>query len=748
MDDWSEETGVEMDNFPMVEGGDDKNIMQYQMKIPDALDAIAKAGKSLQYVESTQCYHVIDGAAFEREFCMLRITRGKKKDTNQSRPFASMSRTYQMVQGEKWAATGTIFKLKVPTPPKAHPRVQEACMQARPSSAAIDGSSHGVSSPPQYPPSCSEEWESRGGAGEQIAASNVMVQIRDQGGHLEHCSLQQFLEVTGAHALYRRSLLESAAGQKRARAGGFDESEIHRGLFGNAAHPDYNSPTDASKSMRPADVKVAVSNLWSACSLGDQAYFFRRKAGQAAFSNGSVVRLVNGELCTDLPLPGGREEGMHMVVSDLNAKWKGEPYPTAEEEEHGHWCCFLGQVPISVEGRVVCGDLLGPRGDGSGRALVVQSGEGAPIIGVALADKSSPAQGVVKVLCFAGLGALTRRSDHQYHTMLQRMLDTELKISQLEGSVLDVKQQVKAVKVDAEENRDGLLSLTDRVYNVEQLVISNKLKEMQQEPKEMGEKLDGQGSSGIMVWDTFSNGGHRNMKMLGAAACCCLLILLAVLLGVFLGAHTPKSNADDAISPHAISNGAGSDIYREPEWIEGSQDFEVTGTTWECEIEVRLSNVDVITFQNSKAEFLAALLDVLPEAPGAKTTNVNERQTADRRLLATRAEWLATRAELQIQHAGAGRGGPAMRRLLGVATEVEIEIYAFSSRESALEISNMLEERQGQLKQKVKDELFTDMSDLHIYAWRMELDQSGRARKKGSGAPPPLPPSTPPPPPR
>eukprot|EP00961_Rhodomonas_salina_P216501 2924337-Rhodomonas_salina.1 len=98
MDDWSEETGVEMDNFPMVEGGDDKNIMQYQMKIPDALDAIAKAGKSLQYVESTQCYHVIDGAAFEREFCMLRITRGKKKDTNQSRPFASMSRTYQMVQ--------------------------------------------------------------------------------------------------------------------------------------------------------------------------------------------------------------------------------------------------------------------------------------------------------------------------------------------------------------------------------------------------------------------------------------------------------------------------------------------------------------------------------------------------------------------------------------------------------------------------------------------------------------------------
>mmetsp|Transcript_15456 Transcript_15456/g.36384 ORF Transcript_15456/g.36384 Transcript_15456/m.36384 type:complete len:102 (+) Transcript_15456:551-856(+) len=101
-----------------------------------------------------------------------------------------------------------------------------------------------------------------------------------------------------------------------------------------------------------------------------------------------------------------------------------------------------------------------------------------------------------------------------------------------------------------------------------------------------------------------------------------------------------------------------------------------------------------------------------------------------------------------------------MRRLLGVATEVEIEIYAFLSQESALEISYMLEALQGQLKQKVKDELFTDMSDLHIYAWRMELDQSGRAHKKGSGdrtgkkaagneaPPPPPPPSAPPPPPR
>ena len=36
-------------------------------------------------------------------------------------------------------------------------------------------------------------------------------------------------------------------------------------------------------------------------------------------------------------------QGIYMVVSDNNAKWKGEPIPSAEEETKGHWyvttCC-------------------------------------------------------------------------------------------------------------------------------------------------------------------------------------------------------------------------------------------------------------------------------------------------------------------------------------------------------------------------------------------------------------------------
>ena len=30
-------------------------------------------------------------------------------------------------------------------------------------------------------------------------------------------------------------------------------------------------------------------------------------------------------------------QGIYMVVSDKNAKWKGEPIPTPEEETQGHW---------------------------------------------------------------------------------------------------------------------------------------------------------------------------------------------------------------------------------------------------------------------------------------------------------------------------------------------------------------------------------------------------------------------------
>jgi hypothetical protein len=67
------------------------------------------------------------------------------------------------------------------------------------------------------------------------------------------------------------------------------------------------------------------------------------------------------------------DPGLLMVVSDKKAKWKGEPHPTPAQERLGH--CFLGQVQVTVEGAIKCGDLIGPEGDGSGLGVVCQLGQ-------------------------------------------------------------------------------------------------------------------------------------------------------------------------------------------------------------------------------------------------------------------------------------------------------------------------------------------------------------------------------------
>ena len=80
--------------------------------------------------------------------------------------------------------------------------------------------------------------------------------------------------------------------------------------------------------------------------LGDSlAYFFLRAEGTEPFFNGAIVKLVDGKLVrADAESP----QNIFMAVSDTNVKWKGEPIPSPEEEERGHWCCFLGQVPLQA----------------------------------------------------------------------------------------------------------------------------------------------------------------------------------------------------------------------------------------------------------------------------------------------------------------------------------------------------------------------------------------------------------------
>jgi hypothetical protein len=153
------------------------------------------------------------------------------------------------------------------------------------------------------------------------------------------------------------------------------------------------------------DIASIVGTMWDEGSLGDQAYFFPREGGCPPLSNGAIVSLADGalrgltrEACED-------PRTLYLVVSDSNAKWKGEPIPTKEEEALGHWCAFLGQVPVRVEGAVRCGEAIGPKPDGSGLGVATALGQG-PVIGIALASKSEEQAGVVKTLCFAGFNAL------------------------------------------------------------------------------------------------------------------------------------------------------------------------------------------------------------------------------------------------------------------------------------------------------------------------------------------------------
>jgi hypothetical protein len=114
------------------------------------------------------------------------------------------------------------------------------------------------------------------------------------------CTLQHYLDTTKAGECYRQYLKDK------------QEATEHE----NFAH-----------------------NVWNPDSLGDLAYFYLRRTGEPPMRNGHIVSLVDGEL-----VRAHTEAAMHVVISDSNVKWKGEPLPTSEQEKLGHWCAYLGQV--------------------------------------------------------------------------------------------------------------------------------------------------------------------------------------------------------------------------------------------------------------------------------------------------------------------------------------------------------------------------------------------------------------------
>mmetsp|Transcript_30011 Transcript_30011/g.47054 ORF Transcript_30011/g.47054 Transcript_30011/m.47054 type:complete len:612 (+) Transcript_30011:2-1837(+) len=157
-----------------------------------------------------------------------------------------------------------------------------------------------------------------------------------------------------------------------------------------------------------------------------------------------------------------------MVVSDNNAKWKGEPIPTKEEEELGHWCAFLGQVPVIVDGPVLCGQAIGPKFDGSGQGMVTKLGEN-PVIGIALDSKPAKQAGVVKTLVFAGLNAMTGsdKTNDQYDDLLQQSLRAEVVV--LQQDVAAIESDLNNMQDRMDEQLGQMIQFQDRVQRLEKI---------------------------------------------------------------------------------------------------------------------------------------------------------------------------------------------------------------------------------------------------------------------------------------
>lgn len=180
-----------------------------QPRMSELINIVASKETSLKYDYGTGCFQVIDGPQFEKDYCALRMTRIKKNQAAPDRPFAQMYRAYTMVQGEKWASTGTVFKPKRPeiAPNYKGPSPTGSDAPCTDQSS-ISPPSHVQSPPlevgtsdfsPEPPPSYPEA---------TISAEKVAIAIRDWDGNVVDCSLQHFLDVTGAGELYKTSMAQ------------------------------------------------------------------------------------------------------------------------------------------------------------------------------------------------------------------------------------------------------------------------------------------------------------------------------------------------------------------------------------------------------------------------------------------------------------------------------------------------------------------------------------------------------------
>ena len=380
------------------------------LKLPELIELLSKDESVLKWDDSLGVYEVMNGQVFEERFNAMRCTRGKRKEEAIERPFARMHSHFVLVRGGRWAATGTTFRPLV----KQQTKTLKSAAQATgsPSSTDAQSPSQGISDGVAGVLSATSSVVPDIAA---LSAENVKVTLNAKSDSCFHvqCTLQHFLDVTGAGDLYQQAILRSQAAHVDIASASTESEERDgnhwQGLAGipnpSVITTDIRNFTVPQGILTERDIANIVGTMWDEGSLGDQAYFFFREDGAGPLPNGAIVSLVNGKLRGLTKEACDDPSTLYLVVSDSNAKWKGEPIPTAEEEGRGHWCAFLGQVPIRVDGPVQCGESIGPKPDGSGLGVATSLGRG-PIVGIALASKPGDGVAVVKTLCFAGFNAL------------------------------------------------------------------------------------------------------------------------------------------------------------------------------------------------------------------------------------------------------------------------------------------------------------------------------------------------------
>jgi len=429
--------------------------------LPDAVKRIANEGTAIRWDASIGCYEVLDGPLFEQRIEALRRKREGGKDSG--RPFSRMHKYYTLESGIGWAKTAAIFKPKSANlirPPGPAPGASQntAVQHSVPTFAFDPAAPNGVrasntwvnapnpaaehadnGTPGKFMPHASANVPTQESnkrqrmhphldgpeavEGAVLSASSIKIKLmtgKSRAPYLQETfevSLQHFLNTINAgdkyeRAIERRQATDTSCGSTSVGGDSLPpttplsfqeapspiESELGLSLKSGNGLCDMQPPMDA--------MNTDGWNLWSQTSKGDQAYFFQRKAGCLPFANGSIVALSCGSL---VPVDEHCEAEMFLVVSDDNAKWKGEPHPSPEQETKGHWCAYLGQVPIKVEGAVKAGQYIGPLGDGSGWGRVCMPGVD-PVVGIALMEKAEGADNnVVKCMVSVGLNVLACR---------------------------------------------------------------------------------------------------------------------------------------------------------------------------------------------------------------------------------------------------------------------------------------------------------------------------------------------------